>query len=73
MIIEARHLCMVMRGVEKQNSTAMTSAMLGDFRENKQTRDEFLSLVNSHGHERHELPRNVRLVFLNAGIYGLTD
>jgi len=44
-IIEARHLCMVMRGVEKQNSAAMTSAMLGAFRENKQTRDEFLSLI----------------------------
>jgi len=40
-IIEARHLCMVMRGVEKQNSIAMSSAMLGAFRENKQTRDEF--------------------------------
>ena len=47
-VIEARHLCMVMRGVEKQNSSAMTSAMLGAFRENKQTRDEFLSLIN-HG------------------------
>jgi GTP cyclohydrolase I len=47
-IIEARHLCMVMRGVEKQNSMATTSAMLGAFRDNKQTRDEFLSLVNSH-------------------------
>jgi GTP cyclohydrolase I len=45
-IVEARHLCMVMRGVEKQNSMAMTSAMLGVFRENKQTRDEFLSLVH---------------------------
>ena len=44
-IIEARHLCMVMRGVEKQHSAAMTSAMLGVFRENKQTRDEFLSLI----------------------------
>src|SRR5580704_15338564 len=44
-IIEARHLCMVMRGVEKQNSKALTSAMLGAFRESKQTRDEFLSLV----------------------------
>src|SRR6202521_3617353 len=44
-IIEARHLCMVMRGVEKQNSIAISSAMLGAFRENKQTRDEFLSLV----------------------------
>jgi GTP cyclohydrolase IA len=44
-IIEARHLCMVMRGVEKQNSIATTSAMLGVFRDNKQTRDEFLSLL----------------------------
>lgn len=44
-IVEARHLCMVMRGVEKQHSTATTSAMLGVFRENKQTRDEFLALV----------------------------
>jgi GTP cyclohydrolase I len=47
-IIEARHLCMVMRGVEKQHSAAMTSAMLGVFRENKQTRDEFLSLIRSN-------------------------
>jgi len=46
-IIEARHLCMVMRGVEKQNSAAVTSAMLGIFRENKQTRDEFLSLIRT--------------------------
>ena len=46
-IIEARHLCMVMRGVEKQNSAAVTSAMLGAFRDNKQTRDEFLSLVHN--------------------------
>ena len=46
-IVEARHLCMVMRGVEKQRSEAVTSAMLGVFRENKQTRDEFLSLVRS--------------------------
>ena len=44
-IIEARHLCMVMRGVEKQHSQAVTSAMLGSFKESKQTRDEFLSLV----------------------------
>jgi GTP cyclohydrolase IA len=46
-IIEARHLCMVMRGVEKQNSTTTTSAMLGDFRERVQTRDEFLSLIRT--------------------------
>jgi GTP cyclohydrolase I len=44
-IIEARHLCMQMRGVEKQHGQAITSAMLGGFRNNKQTRDEFLSLV----------------------------
>jgi GTP cyclohydrolase IA len=44
-VIEARHLCMVMRGVEKQRSETITSAMLGEFRENKQTRDEFLSLI----------------------------
>jgi GTP cyclohydrolase IA len=44
-IIEARHLCMPMRGVEKQHGQAVTSAMLGAFRENKQTRDEFLALV----------------------------
>jgi GTP cyclohydrolase I len=47
-IIEARHLCMVMRGVEKQHSQAVTSAMLGAFRENKQTRDEFLALVRTN-------------------------
>ena len=46
-IIEARHLCMQMRGVEKQCGQAVTSAMLGSFRHNKQTRDEFLSLVRS--------------------------
>jgi GTP cyclohydrolase IA len=44
-IIEARHLCMIMRGVEKQNSVAVTSTMLGVFRENAQTRQEFLNLV----------------------------
>jgi GTP cyclohydrolase IA len=44
-IIEARHLCMQMRGVEKQHGQAVTSAMLGEFRTNKQTRDEFLALV----------------------------
>ncbi len=44
-VLEARHLCMVMRGVEKQHSQAITSAMLGVFRENKQTRDEFLALI----------------------------
>jgi len=45
-ICEARHFCMMMRGVEKQHSGAVTSAMLGAFRNHKETRDEFLSLVN---------------------------
>src|SRR5258707_92870 len=45
-ICEARHFCMMMRGVEKQHSGAMTSAMLGGFRDCKETRDEFLALVN---------------------------
>jgi GTP cyclohydrolase I len=44
-ICEAKHLCMMMRGVEKQHSGAMTSAMLGAFRNQKETRDEFLALV----------------------------
>ena len=44
-IVEARHLFMLMRGVEKQHSTAVTSAMLGSFRDNPQTRQEFLALV----------------------------
>ena len=48
-VIEARHLCMMMRGVEKQHSRAVTSAMLGVFRDSKQTRDEFLSLIRHNG------------------------
>jgi GTP cyclohydrolase IA len=44
-VIEARHLCMMMRGVEKQHSAAVTSSMLGCFREEEQTRQEFLSLI----------------------------
>ncbi len=44
-IIEARHMCMMMRGVEKQNSAMKTSAMLGSFRESQKTREEFLSLL----------------------------
>ena len=44
-VIEAQHLCMIMRGVEKQNSVAVTSCMLGAFREQHQTREEFLALV----------------------------
>ena len=45
-IIEAKHMCMMMRGVEKQNSVMKTSAMLGSFRDNQATRHEFLSLIN---------------------------
>ena len=44
-IIEARHMCMMMRGVEKQNSVMKTSAMLGSFRSEQKTREEFLSLL----------------------------
>jgi len=45
-VIEARHLCMMMRGVEKQHSSAVTSSMLGCFRDEQETRTEFLSLIN---------------------------
>ena len=44
-IIEAQHMCMMMRGVEKQNSVMKTSAMLGSFRKSQKTREEFLSLL----------------------------
>jgi GTP cyclohydrolase I len=44
-VVEARHLCMMMRGVEKQHSEAVTSSMLGCFREEQETRQEFLSLI----------------------------
>ena len=47
-IAEAQHLCMMMRGVEKQHSGTVTSAMLGSFRTHKETRDEFLALVRDH-------------------------
>ena len=46
-VIEARHLCMMMRGVEKQHSAAVTSSMLGCFRDEQETRSEFLSLIRS--------------------------
>ncbi len=48
-VVEAEHLCMRMRGVEKQNSYVVTSAMLGVFRERQETRDEFMNLI---GHRR---------------------
>jgi len=47
-VIEARHLCMMMRGAEKQNSVTTTSAMSGDFLDNIHTRAEFLRLINGH-------------------------
>lgn len=47
-IVEARHLCMMMRGVEKQNSVATTSAMIGSFRNDVKTRSEFLTLIGTN-------------------------
>lgn len=44
-VIEAQHLCMIMRGVEKQHSVAVTSSMLGVFKDNQNTRNEFLNLI----------------------------
>jgi len=49
-VIEAMHFCMMMRGVEKQNSACVTSCMLGSFRDQLQTRDEFLSLIHRKSH-----------------------
>jgi len=46
-VIEAQHLCMIMRGVEKQNSVAVTSSMLGSFKADQNTRNEFLNLVQN--------------------------
>jgi GTP cyclohydrolase IA len=47
-VIEAQHLCMIMRGVEKQNSIAVTSSMIGAFKDNQNTRNEFLNLARIH-------------------------
>lgn len=49
-VCEAQHFCMMMRGVEKQESSTVTSAMLGSFRTNRETRSEFLSLVRDARH-----------------------
>jgi len=46
-VVEARHLCMMMRGVEKQHSQAVTSSMLGCFRDERETREEFLALIRN--------------------------
>ena len=48
-VMEAQHLCMIMRGVEKQNSVTVTSSMLGVFKDNQNTRNEFLNLVGKKG------------------------
>ena len=45
-VVEAQHLCMIMRGVEKQHSVAVTSSMLGAFKDNQNTRNEFLNLID---------------------------
>ncbi len=55
-VCEATHLCMSMRGVQKQNSCAVTSAMLGAFRDNTQTRMEFLELIRRRGDVMHATP-----------------
>ena len=47
-VIEARHLCMMMRGVEKQDSSMITSAMIGSFHDSNATRNEFLQLISHH-------------------------
>lgn len=49
-VIEARHMCMMMRGVQKQNSATTTSAFTGVFKDDEKTRNEFLKLVSSHLH-----------------------
>jgi GTP cyclohydrolase I len=48
-VIEAAHFCMMMRGVEKQNSRTVTSALRGSFRDDSKTRDEFLRLAHNKG------------------------
>ncbi|MFJ4052881.1 GTP cyclohydrolase I FolE [Pseudomonas sp. NPDC089743] len=47
-VIEAKHMCMMMRGVEKQNSVMISSVMLGEFRDSASTRHEFLNLIGRH-------------------------
>src|SRR6187549_1264574 len=64
-VCEGTHLCMSMRGVEKQNSFAVTSAMLGIFRDNARTRMEFLELVRSRAGSISALPSNVPLACIN--------
>jgi GTP cyclohydrolase I len=64
-VCEGTHLCMSMRGVEKQNSFAVTSAMLGIFRDNARTRMEFLELIRHRGDVPHGLPAGTGLTCVN--------
>ena len=64
-VIEGTHLCMSMRGVEKQNSFAVTSAMLGAFRDNARTRMEFLELVKLRGTAPTALPAGAGLACIS--------
>src|SRR3984957_4040048 len=79
-VVEARHLCMMMRGVEKQHSAAVTSSMLGCFRNAQETRTEFLSLLRNRGNGIYILtpqknnssaPRNRRLNFRMCSVVSL--
>ena len=64
-VCEATHLCMSMRGVEKQNSCAVTSAMLGIFRDNARTRSEFLELIRQKGAVVADVPAGAGLTCVN--------
>jgi GTP cyclohydrolase IA len=64
-VCESTHLCMAMRGVEKQNSFAVTSAMLGVFRDNARTRMEFLELIRHHSEVVTAAPSSVGLTCVN--------
>jgi len=64
-VMEATHLCMSMRGVEKQNSVAVTSAMLGTFRSNPKTRSEFLELIKLRATSVRETSASVDFACIN--------
>jgi GTP cyclohydrolase I len=64
-VCEGTHLCMSMRGVEKQNSCAVTSAMLGVFRDNARTRMEFLELIRHRGVVMANLPEGAAVACIN--------
>lgn len=64
-VCEGTHLCMSMRGVEKQNSCSVTSAMLGVFRENARTRMEFLELIRHRGHSRSVMSSEASVACVN--------